>query len=138
MKKVLVLIAALAATISTQADSFDYLTLERSDGSTVTLTAVGLEIKFNGTELVATNATTSESATITLSELASMYFSNNKQNTDAINTVEDTAQVWSISDVEEMFDLSGRRIDASARKTALRPGIYVVRKSNETKKIQVK
>lgn len=117
-----------------QADSYEYpfLVLTKGSGSQVTLSVEGLEMTFENGQLVAKN--TSGSSQFTLSELASMQFSKTNDGTE--NGVNGMA-AESREDSETLYDLSGRR--AYRQGTAIRKGLYVVRKANgETSKILVK
>ena len=58
------------AMLAIHADNFEYLVLEKTDGTNVTFTAVGLTFKFSEGNLV-----TNEGTTLPLSELNKMYFS---------------------------------------------------------------
>ena len=103
------------------------------DGTKTSLTAVGLTITFSDGNLVATNSTTSESKTISLSNFASMKFSTSNETTTGINTIE--AESFGIGEAEAVYDLSGRQIPSNA---SLPKGIYIIKRGNVIRKIQVK
>lgn len=92
MKKLLVLTMVLAACATVSAEDYTFLSFEKSDGSAVSLTAVGLTMTFSGQTVEATNATTGESVTLSLADLSSMYFSSSKITT-AISTARSNATV---------------------------------------------
>lgn len=125
----------LVLTIGVRAADYQYLNIEKTDGTQQSITAVGLTLTYSGTELTATNG--SESYTFTLSELNRMYFSNTKMETssgedivDAITEVDVTADTaW------EIYDMNGRRIPAGEK---LRKGVYIFKNGNTTKKVIVK
>lgn len=119
----------LAGTLSAQAADYQYLTIEKTDGTATSLTAVGLNITYSDTQLTATNGT--EAATFTLSEVNRMYFSNTRE--DTATGIADT--IGDIAQDAEVYDLNGRRIPQG---TTLRHGVYIVKQGNTTKKITVK
>lgn len=122
----------MAAAFSTKAADYTYLTLVEQDGTKTSLTAVGLTITFNNGNLVATNADTSETKTIALSDLVSMNFSNSNETT-GINSIE--AEDFSLNEADAVYDLTGRRIPSN---TSLSKGIYIIKKGSITRKIQVR
>ena len=132
MKKVFLISLAMAAAFSTKAADYTYLTLVEQDGTKTSLTAVGLTITFSNGNLVATNADTSETKTIALSDLVSMNFSNSNETT-GINSIE--AEDFSLNEADAVYDLTGRRIPSN---TSLSKGIYIIKKGSITRKIQVR
>jgi hypothetical protein len=136
MKKATIITAILAAgTLTTaQAADYEYLTIEKADGTQLSLTAVGLTISYSATAMTATNG--SETATIALSELNRMYFSNTKDAT-GISELSSLAQ----DDEATVYDLSGRQIAEgrlSTVKALLKKGVYLVKQHGKTVKIQVR
>lgn len=133
MKKILCMMMVVFATQVQAADyEFPYLILTTGSGSQVALAVDGLEMTFEKGQLVAKNAL--GSTTFTLSDLTSMQFSQN--NTGVIDAVTGMPTAGSEGN-ETMYDLAGRR--AYRQGTAVRKGVYVVRKANgETSKILVK
>ena len=131
MKKLIIGFILAVVSISVHAADYTYLTLVEQDGTKTSLTAVGLTITFSDGNLVATNSTTSESKTISLSNLASMNFSTSNETTTGIQSISidilDTKTV--------IYDLSGRQIPSGS---SLSKGIYVIKKGSVTRKIQVK
>ena len=125
----------IAGTLTVQADdTYQYLTIEKNDGTSLSLTAVGLTISYNETTLTATNG--SETATLTLSELSRMYFSNTKETVGIsdINALEPDVTAT-------VYDLRGHLIAEgapSAIKERLRKGVYLVKQNERTAKIVVK
>lgn len=81
---------------------------------------------------MATNADTSETKTIALSDLVSMNFSNSNETT-GINSIE--AEDFSLNEADAVYDLTGRRIPSN---TSLSKGIYIIKKGSITRKIQVR
>lgn len=122
----------LAGTVAAQAADYQYLTIQKNDGTAQSLTAIGLTITYSNGSLTATNG--SESATFALTDVKSMFFSNTKETT----LIEATAA--DLDDPEtEIYDLSGRKIGNGASSTnTLRKGIYIFKKGNTTTKKYVK
>ena len=132
MKKVFLISLAMAAVLSIKAADYTYLTLVEQHGTKTSLTAVGLTITFSDGNLVAINANTSETKTIALSDLASMNFSTSNETT-GISSIE--TEGFNLSDADAVYDLTGRRIPSNA---SLSKGIYIIKKGNITRKIQVR
>ena len=119
----------LAGTLTAQAADYQYLTIEKSDGTATSLTAVGLNISYSDTQLTATNG--QETATFTLSEVSRMYFSNTKQ-----DTATGISEVNALPDSNaEVYDLQGHRLPQGAR---LRKGVYLIKENGKTRKVTVK
>jgi hypothetical protein len=133
MKKKVMTILLLSTTLLVHAGDYDYLTIESSDGSKTSLTAVGLTITFSDGKLVATNG--SESATLSLSALSKMRFADTNNSTEtAISSIDTTDDGFDIDDADAIYDLSGRQVPP----TSVKKGIYIIKKGQETRKIQVK
>lgn len=133
MKKWLTSLLAVAAMQSIQAADYDYLTIVETDGTRTSLTAVGLTITFSDGSLVATNANTSETKTVSLTNLASLNFSTTNETTTGISSIE--AEGFNLGEAEAVYDLSGRQIPEG---TSLTRGIYIIKKGGITRKIQIK
>ena len=124
----------LCGTMAAQAVDYQYLNIEKTDGTAQSLTAVGLNITYKDGCLVATNG--SETATFALTDISRMFFSNTKD-------VTAIADITTIADDGEaaVFDLAGRQV-AEGRlqevKTQLRKGVYIVKLNSKTLKVQVK
>lgn len=115
------------------AEDYYYLTIVETDGTKTSLTAVGLSLNFGSDKLTITNAYTDESKTIALSRLASMNFSNNDETT-AIRSILSEGTI-SIEDADAIYTLQGQKLPIGA---PLQKGVYLIRKGNVTKKIQVR
>ena len=122
---ILLLLAALP--LSGWSADYTYLNIEQTDGSVVSLSAVGTSISFNDGYLVAGDMQ------IALTSLSKMYFSNT-EGTTAINTLEAEDEV-TLQNADAIYDLNGRQMTPG---TTLRPGIYIVKKNQTTCKIQVR
>lgn len=131
MRKTLLLITILLGISNAHAEDYTYLTIVGVDNSKISLTAVGLSISFCDGNLVAKNAYTEETATIALTNLASMYFSTNDETT-GIHTILANA---SNCQVEAVYNLQGQQVSTN---TPLRKGIYIIKQGNITQKIQIK
>lgn len=133
MKK-LICILLLVVTASLQAADYEYpyLVLTTGSGSKVALAVDGLEMTFEDGKLVAKTATGTTS--LNLADLTSMQFSQTNDGTeDGVSAMMATGRDGS----ETLYDFSGRR--ACRQGTAVRKGVYVMRKANgETSKILVK
>ena len=124
----------LAGTLTAQAADYQYLTIEKTDGTATSLTAVGLNISYSDGKLNATNGT--ESATLPLSEVSRMYFSNAKE----VTAISDL-QVLNDDDTATAYDLSGKKIaegTLAKLRPRLRKGVYIIKQNNKTKKLLVK
>ena len=86
MKKILICILTAALSAPMSADDWSYFILENTDGTIVQLTAIGTELTFEGTNIVATNAATGQTATIALADLSLMYFSDHNITTSIAGT----------------------------------------------------
>lgn len=136
MKKVL--LSALLATMTSlqilAADDYAYsfLVLTTNTGQQTSLPVEGLRLTVNGTNLVATQA--SGTQTFDLSSLASMRFSSG-----TATVVEQTAITHT---TVEVFSLAGMRIGEFANmaecRSKLGKGIYIITQAGKTKKLQVK
>ena len=132
MRKLFVLLTVMTAGLQLWAEDYTYLTVEKSDGTTTTMTANGLTITFADGQFHATNGT--ESWTLPLNSLSKMYFSN----TDAISqslseAEEDEVTVYSTSGIA-----IGKFNSIEEAKSQLNKGVYVIRSSSRTIKISIK
>ena len=134
MKKSIMTLTALMATASVHAEKYGYLAIASSDGTTQTLTAVGLEMTFAGGKLLASNATTGERATLTLADLSKMYFAMEQTGDEVGLITTEGKQPWGTGEADAIYDLAGREM----KRTHLRPGVYVMKKGSETRKVQLK
>ena len=133
MKKILCILLVVVTLQLQGADyEYPYLILTTSSGTQMALAVDGLEMTFENGQLVAKNA--NGSSAITLAALAAMQFS---QTNDGVTDAVDSTQTVGREGSETLYDLCGRR--AYRQGTAVRKGLYVVRKANgETSKILVK
>jgi len=127
----LALLLVLGMNTKAYAADYAYLTLTEQDGTKTSLTAVGLTITFSDGNLVATNSTTSESKTLSLSNLASLSFTVSDETTgiDGVKTS------FSIAEADAIYDLTGRQVPSGS---SLPKGVYLIKKGSIIKKNQVK
>ncbi len=128
MKKLraILLTAILVISFATiKAEDYKFFTIEKTDGTSQTMTAVGLAINYTDGYLVAQNG--NETTKILLSDLKRMYFTN------------EAAAISDISDEKasnnETYDMQGRRI---TDKPLMNRGIYIIKKDGKTQKVFVK
>ena len=137
MKRVVFTTMMMAGMLAAQADNFTYLTIEKTDGTAQSLTAVGLNLSYSGGNLIATNGT--ESATIALTEVSRMYFSNEQAATTGISTVNTNTQQPTPNTLPDgIYNLQGHRVAELSQRSTLRKGIYIIVENAQSKKIQVK
>ena len=137
MKRVVFTTMMMAGMLTAQADNFTYLTIEKTDGTAQSLTAVGLNVSYSGGNLIATNGT--ESATIALTEVSRMYFSNEQAATTGISTVNTNTQQPTPNTLPDgIYNLQGHRVAELSQRSTLRKGIYIIVENAQSKKIQVK
>lgn len=135
MKKVKRWIAAvvLAMAVPTAAladDGYDYLVFSLQDGTSQSVTAVGTSITFSGTNAVVSNGSTK--FTLSLADLASMFFSSDASTT-GISTIDADGTSATNGDATEIYTLNGVRVDDMSKR-----GVYIVKKNGKTFKQVVK
>jgi len=131
MKKSMFIAMVLSGTVAAQAADYQYLNIEKTDGTTQSLTALGLNITYSGTALTAKNGT--EQATIALTDLKRMFFSNTKAE-GGTTGIEATAADWDDTETE-IYDLRGHRLPQGTKPAR---GLYIFKKGNTTTKKIVK
>ena len=82
MKKTIITMLIALVAIFASAETYSYLKFTKTNGSTVTYSAVGLKLTYDATNVTITNAETT--ATIALAEVQDMYFSNEAGGSDFI------------------------------------------------------
>ena len=128
MKKLraILLTAILVISFATiKAEDYKFFTIEKTDGTSQTMTAVGLTINYTDGYLVAQNG--NETTKILLSDLKRMYFTNEAA---AISNITDEK-----ASNNETYDMQGRRI---TDKPLMNRGIYIIKKDGKTQKVFVK
>lgn len=124
--KTILLTAILVISFATiKAEDYKFFTIEKTDGTSQTMTAVGLTINYTDGYLVAQNG--NETTKILLSDLKRMYFTNEAA---AISDITDEK-----ASNNETYDMQGRRI---TDKPFMNRGIYIIKKDGKTQKVFVK
>lgn len=124
MKKSLLSLLAVAATLTTQAADYGYLTFELTDGQKTSVPATTLTITISGTTL------TAGEKSFTLDNLSKMYFSVSDETTGIASV---TAE--QLGQATDIYDLNGRRYSPSQ---ALPKGTYIIRTAQGSHKVVVK
>lgn len=132
MKKNILMLALLAsAALNASADNYNYLTVQKQDGTEQSFTAQGLTITFANGNMVATQD--GQTTTLALSELNKMFFSQEPTGIEDVSISEPAGEVSGA-----VYDLSGRKVTSapasSSTPSLLKKGIYIV----NGKKIVVK
>lgn len=109
-------------------DTYEFLTFEKKDGTSLSFTAIGLSLTFGSeTVTVASNGVTE---TFNLSDLEKMYFSSTEAT--AINQV-----ALPSSGKTEIFSMDGRLLPAN-QLSSLPKGVYIVKNNGVTRKVTVR
>lgn len=131
------LIMACLPLLAAHAESYPYLTFQKADGSLLSVGVESLEMTFQDGNLVYTNS--AGTGTLTLADLATMYFSS----TDATTAI--TSLTADSSDGKgkvEAFSLQGMSYGTFANLQAMKEnvptGMYIVKTNGKTQKIAVK
>lgn len=134
MKKVTLLIMACLPLLAAHAESYPYLTFRKADGTLQSVGVESLEMTFQNGKLTYTNST--GTGTLTLAELAAMYFSS----TDATAITALTAD--SNDGKVEAFSMQGVSYGTfaslQAMKASVPTGMYIVKTNGKTQKIAVR
>ncbi len=124
MKKTLLLLTIMMASLTTWADDYDYLTFEMTDGSRASVSVSGLQLSISGTTL------TAGSEQFTLTNLAKMYFTASDESTTGISEV----MAADLDEATEVYDLHGRKVS----RNDMQRGIYIVKTQKGTFKVNVR
>ena len=128
MKKLLFLTMFAVLTIEARAAEYKYLVFTLNDGTTHSISASNLNIKFVNGKLEAISG--NDGVSIDLSVLAKMEFSN-----EEVTGIKTVSCNDAITDDAEVYDLNGRRLPSNA---TLSRGIYILKSKGKTTKIQVR
>ena len=123
MKKLLLLLTALTATLTAHSQDYAYLTFQTTDGAKISVPASSLTITISG------NTLTTGSQTFDLTNLSKMYFSSDNQSTGVSTLTSDD-----LDGTSEIYDLNGRKVSTAN----LQKGVYIVKSKNGTSKIAQK
>ena len=150
-RTILVLVAQVIVMTATWAQgNYNFLTLRQTDNTLQSIPTEGLVITFGSGQLTATSGNTK--ATVALSSLDTMYFSENDANGIADQEAPQVAfrvnerllQVSAPAGAKVLIvNAGGMLIDHytagnDSHGTALRPGIYIVRVNDHSSKIYIK
>ncbi|MBP3286629.1 MAG: hypothetical protein J6M15_06800 [Prevotella sp.] len=129
MKKVLLVLLMMTGMLTAHADSYTYLTFEKSDGTLTSVPLSSLSITISG------NTLTAGDQSFALADLTKMYFT--------------TADVTAIDEVKaavngevEVFSMNGvamgKYTTVQEAMSSLRTGVYIVKSNGKTVKVAVK
>lgn len=131
MKKIfLTLVVAVATVMTANASGYEYLTIQKSDGTMISLASSGLTITFENGNLIATQD--GETTTLELNSLSKMFFAETTDIQMPSNALE----------TGDVFDLQGRRVASKMQlknfQNQLPKGIYIVKNGQKTVKVTIK
>jgi len=131
MKKLVLSLMFIIVATAANADSYSYLVVEANDGTTTSFALTDLTITFSDGSLVASNGTT-----LTLADLAKMYFGGTTDKVQLNTTNDDTAvKIYSPSGTLVAETTNANLATACSR---LPKGIYVINNGETTKKVMLK
>ena len=139
MKKILFSLMLTCAAGTAHADdyTYPYLVLVSDDGTQTALSVEQLELTISDGQLVAANASGTQS--FTLAQLKKMAFSDEVNVVDAINQVKTQVEDSGSADI---YTVSGIHLGTFAHigeaQATLPKGIYIVKQKDQTHKISVK
>lgn len=127
MKKVLLfLMTMMGATAQADDSTYSYLTFETADGA-----KTSVALSSSQTALTLTDGTlTIGNLSFSLADLSKMYFSTSDETATGIQEL----RVADLDETADIYDLQGRKVT----RAQMRKGIYVVKTSNGTYKVNVK
>ena len=137
MKRLLLLLMVMAATIAAHANDYDYpyLTVKTADGTETSVAVTELVLTVSDGRLLATNG--DGTVAFTLSDLSKMYFAGNSSGiSTAVTTYpapDGEVEVYTTGGI-----LVGRYDSVATAKSKLRSGIYVMKTSDRTLKTVVR
>ena len=132
MKKAIILTLLSVLSLGTRAADYEYLVFTLNDGTTQAVTSTNLAISVGNDQLVVTDSNGNTLATFALADLTKMEFSNDGGHT-GISTI--SADMLTTDDATVIYDMSGRQMP---RGTQLPKGVYILKNSNRTIKVQIK
>lgn len=121
MKQLLMTLTLCLMAMTATADDFKYLILESNDGTTYSMSAMGLTLTFNDGNLVSSDGTT-----VPLNSLAKMYFSE----TSDISTVPSTTNVNRVIVYTPAGIQAGTFSDMTSALSALSKGLYIIKQAD--------
>ena len=131
MKKLFMTLVVADATVMTaNASGYEYLTIQKSDGTMISLASSGLTITFENGNLIATQ--NGETTTLELNSLSKMFFAETTDIQMPSNALE----------TGDVFDLQGRRVASKVQlknlQNQLPKGFYIVKNGQKTVKVTIK
>ena len=134
MKKILMTTTVLLGSLGAEAYDYPYLTLQKTDGTAVTLSVEQLQLTFADGKLTATNSDGSQ--TMALTDLNKMFFTDHSAGIDDLSATDNGAGKV------DVYAVDGKSIgtfDTMAKaKESLRPGLYIMKTAGRTIKMTVK
>ena len=124
MKKIVLFLFLMAGSLPILADDYPYLTFETTDGTKTSVSSASLTISFQNGKLI---AGTKEFA---LTDLSKMYFSTSNETATGIEEVD----AVTLDEAADIYDLQGRKVS----REQMSRGIYVIKTSNGTRKVNVR
>ena len=116
----------MGATAQADDGTYSYLTFETADGA-----KTSVALSSSQTVLALSDGTlTVGNLSFSLADLSKMYFSTSDETATGIQEL----RVADLDDAADIYDLQGRKV----AKAQMRKGIYVVKTSNGTYKVNVK
>ena len=125
MKKIVLLFLTMVGMLTAQADGYNYLTFETTDGTKTSVDVSTLPVTIN----LDRSTLTVGNQTFALADLGKMYFSTQSETTGIEGISSAT-----IDDDAVIYDLHGRRVT----KAQMRHGIYVIKTKQGTRKVSIK
>ena len=125
MKKLSLMLLVWLTTLTANADSYQYLTFETTEGAKISIPAESLTMTFSGTTLKVGDKT------FTFENLVKMYFSN----ADETTGISEKLKVNSEEFATAIYDLQGHQV----AKEQMRSGqVYIVKTNRGTHKLTVR
>jgi len=131
MKKILLTMMCVIGLTTAKAYDFSYLVFQTETGATTSVDVNDLTITINGSSLVVTNG--SGTQTFTLSELSKMYFSDTAGISDITNDEAEEVEIYTPSGMS-----MGKFDNLLSAQNQLEKGVYIVKSNSKTSKIVVK
>ncbi len=133
-KELLFIIGTCMSGPVAHADSYPYLTFQKSDGTTVSMESASLVMTFSDGKLIASNGTDSQE--LTVADLSKMYFSESGatgiQDVDVADA-DGEAEVFSLQGVSY-----GKFSTVQSFLNTAEPGVYIVKVNGKSQKIMVR
>ncbi len=133
-KELLFIIGTCMSGPVAHADSYPFLTFQKSDGTTVSMESASLVMTFSDGKLIASNGTDSQE--LTVADLSKMYFSESGatgiQDVD-VSDADGEAEVFSLQGVSY-----GKFSTVQSFLNTAEPGVYIVKVNGKSQKIMVR